>query len=323
MLTRRALMVSSLAAGACATAPVETADGEPADAVFRGLASPSESVHSGVASEDGEQRLTVRLCRYPVIGLAWVWMHARVGGQFYSYVDHLAPCENTPTPSDQVVTSYADMKRALVFERRGAVDRPTVATVTGSCRARRSAESRFGQGDRKLEVSIAFTPKRLYSGLNVGRTEVFGHSRASVKVDGKEFVIEGPGQFHEQRQATPRFGAPFCYMTLWGADAASTMLIGTARRDGYLLEGDLPGSGKSTEVEAVTLDPPGKDVRALHVKLADGRTLEGEARVVQAYTIPMVGNTWRGHMVKAELGGRTFMGHINDYIIGAGVPYSA
>ena len=44
--------------------------------------------------------------------------------------------------------------------------------------------------------------------------------------------------------------------------------------------------------------------------------------VVQAYTIPMVGNIWRGHMVKAQLGGRVFMGHVNDYVIGPGVPYS-
>jgi hypothetical protein len=43
---------------------------------------------------------------------------------------------------------------------------------------------------------------------------------------------------------------------------------------------------------------------------------------MQAYTLPIYGNRWRGHMVKVALGDRSFMGHINDYIIEEGVPYS-
>jgi hypothetical protein len=312
MLTRRIALLSSLAAGACAT----SGESEPADSQFRNLATPSESVHSGVASEDGELRLTVRLCRYPELGRAWVWVHARTPDGFFSYVDHLAPCGRNGTPTYGAVASYADQARTLVFERRGVVDKPTGASVRGKVRARKSTTSKFGAGDHEVEIAIAFAPARLYSGLNAGRTEVFGRSKASVTVDGKRFDIEGPAQFHEQRQSTPRFTQPFCYMTLWGSDAATTMLIAPNRRDGYLLEGVKP-----TEVEAVSIDPPAAR-RALRVKLADGRSLEGEAGVVQAYTIPLVGNTWRGHMVKVELGGRKFMGHVNDYIIGNGVLYS-
>jgi hypothetical protein len=183
--------------------------------------------------------------------------------------------------------------------------------------ARRTEESRFGAGALKLDFSIAFTPQRLYSGLNPGRTEVFGRSRAVVTLRGRDHVIEGPAQFHEQRQATPRFGAPFCYMTLWGDEAAATTLIGQQRRDGYLLEGN-----KSTEVESISIEKPGGPRRWIRAKLADGRSLDGRASVVESYAIPLLGNRWRGHMVRANLGGHEFMGHINDYIIGAGVPYS-
>jgi len=313
MLTRRTALLSSLAAGACATAP---GGGEPLDARFRNLETLSESVHSGVASEDGETRLTVRLCRYPALGLAWVWMHARVGGQFYSYVDHLAPSGSDATRTETDLVRYSDTAGTLVFERRGLVNKPVGASVNGACMARKTATSAFGKGEHRMAVEIAFSPARLYSGLNKGRTEVFGRSKAVVTIDGKRTEIEGPAQFHEQGQTNPRFTAPFCYMTLWGADAASTMLIAPKRRDGYLLEGD-----KATEIENVIVDPPAQQ-RAIHVKLADGRALEGEARVVQAYTLPMVGNTWRGHMVKVDMAGRTFMGHVNDYIIGDGVPYA-
>jgi hypothetical protein len=100
------------------------------------------------------------------------------------------------------------------------------------------------------------------------------------------------------------------------------MLIGAQRRDGYLLEGNLPGSGKSTEVQSISIEKPGSPRRWMRVKLADGRSLDGRASVVESYTIPVLGNKWRGHMVRADLGGHEFMGHINDYIIGAGVPYS-
>ena len=314
MLTRRSALLSSLAAGACAS----TGGGDSPDARFRNLETLSESVHSGVASEDGELRCTVRLCRYPALGLAWVWMHARTPDGFFSYVDHLSPCAGEATQTDADRVRYADTAGTLVFERRGRVNKPTGAVITGSCLARRTTTSAFGRGQHTLKVDIAFTPARLYQGLNAGRTEVFGRSKAVVTIDGKRTEIEGPAQFHEQGQTTPRFTAPFCYATLWGTgDAASTMLIAPRRRDGYLLEGD-----RATEITNVVIDPPASR-RVIHMTLKDGRRLDGEARVIQAYTLPMVGNTWRGHMVKVQMPGMTFMGHVNDYIIGDGVPYLA
>jgi len=309
-ITRRTALLSAAAAG-CATAPASG----PADEMFINAATPSESVHSGVASEDGEHRLTVRLCRYPDLGRAWIWMHARTPQGFFSYVDHLAPCSRDATSVDGDTASYADLNNTLTFKRAGPVSAPTSATVSGSARARRSAESRFGAGAHQLDFSITFSPARLYSGLNAGRTEVFGRSRATLTIAGKTLEIEGPAQFHEQRQSTPRFTQPFAYSTLWARDAASTLLIAPRRRDGYLLEGS-----NSTEVEDVRIDPPATH-RKIVIRLADGRTLEGSGEVVQAYTISIVGNIWRGHMVRVRLGGRTYAGHMNDYLSDS-VPYA-
>lgn len=313
MFTRREVLLSSLAVSACATAH----EPDSPDARFRNLAVLSESVHSGIASEDGELRCTVRLCRYPTLGLAWVWVHARTRDGFFSYVDHLAPCGSDATDAGTSNVRYSDTAGTLVFERRGLVGNPTGCSVRGSVLAHRSATSAFGKGSHRLEVDIAFSPARLYQGLNAGRTEVFGRSKATLAIDGRKTEIEGPSQFHEQGQTTPRFMTPFCYMTLWGETSASTMLIAPKRRDGYLLEGE-----KASEIANVILDPPGPSRRAMHVTLKDGRRLDGEARVIQAYTIPMVGNLWRGHMVSVQMPGMTFMGHVNDYIIGDGVPYA-
>jgi len=212
--------------------------------------------------------------------------------------------------------AYRDDAGVLEFLRTGEKEKPMEARITGVCLAHRSATSVFGKGDHRLEVSIQFTPERSYSGLNRGRTEVFGRSRASVIVNGKRTDFEGPAQFHEQDQTNPRFTAPFCYMSLWGHGAASTLLIAPKRREGYLLEDD-----QTTEVENVVTDPPGPK-RRLQVWLADGRTLQGEASVVQPYTLPLVGHTWRGHMVNVRLDGRDYRGHVNDYAIGNGIPYA-
>lgn len=311
MWTRRSALFLPLAAGACATLP----DGPPLDAQFTNIETLSESVHSGVSSGDGEQRLTMRLCRYPQLGLAWLWMHSRIDGEFYSFVNHMAPCGTNDTIVDGDSVRYADSTASLVFERKGKVSAPTGATVTGKNMARKATTSAFGSGDQHMEASIAFSPERLYSGLNKGRTEVFGKSFASVTINGKRTEFSGPAQFHEQGQTNPRFTAAFCYMTLWGDGAASTMLITARRREGYLLEGD-----KATEVASVYIDPPAPH-RAISITLADGRKLGGEVTVVQAYTLPIVGNTWRGHMVNVDLGGRTYRGHVNDYIINDGIPY--
>lgn len=311
-IDRRTLILGSLGAAACATAP----SGPPADETFRNIETPSESVHSGLASPDGATRLTVRLCRYPDLGLAWVWTHARTPAGFFSHVEHMAPCTRVHSPQGTEHVRYSDAAETIVFERWGPVSKPQRASVSGRSKPRRSTTSRFGAGEHDLSFRIDFSPARLYSGLNAGRTEVFGRSRASITIDGVTTEVEGPAQFHEQRQSTPRFTAPFCYTSLWGEDAASTLLISPRRRDGYLLEGD-----KSTEANAIRLDPPGGAARLIALKMADGRVVEGEAKVTQAYTLPIVGQTWRGHMIDAEVGGRRYFGQMNDFLTEQ-VPYA-
>ncbi len=313
--TRRIAMLAPLAVAACVSASAGKTAGEPADEAFRDIATPSESVHSGVCSSDGDRRVTVRLCRYPDLGLAWVWIHARTPKGFFSYIDHAAPCGRDPTPIDNDVATYTDTLKTIVFNRLGAASKPRAARVHGGALARKTTDGSFGHGDHELDVSIDFAPARLFSGLNAGRTEVFGHSRAVVTIDGEKFEIEGPAQFHEQRQKTPRFTVPFSYLTLWGEDASATMLVTPRRHDGYILDGD-----RTMEIDSVQVGPPGLR-RKLSVRLKDGKNLGGEITLVQGYTVPIVGQSWQGHMVRAELGRYAFLGHANDFRPD-GVPYS-
>ena len=88
-----------------------------------------------------------------------------------------------------------------------------------------------------------------------------------------------------------------------------TFLVARNRNEGYLLEGS-----KATNGKVAKLDPPGAQKRQIALKLDDGRTLEGETDLIQAYTLPIYGEIWRGHMLRAELGGKRFHGHVNDYL---------
>jgi len=309
VIARRALLAGggALATTACLSPPAANEDAP--DRIYRGLELLSESVHCGVSSADGRHRLTLRLCRYPSMGRAWLWLHARTPDGFYSHVDHLAPCGNEATPASDISTRYADLAETLVFKRAGPLALPASAEVEARMRAHRTARSRFGPGPAKVAAAINFQPARAYSGLNPGRTEIFGLGWVRLETGGRAIEFDGPAQFHEQRQTTPRFMTPFAYITLWSEDAGSTLLVTPGRADGYLLEGRL-----SSEAKVLRLDPPGQARRILAVALADGRTLEGEARLTQAYSVPLYGSRWRGHFVEARLAGRIFRGNINDYL---------
>jgi hypothetical protein len=197
----------------------------------------------------------------------------------------------------------------MVFERDGPLALPTAARVTARRSAYQTADSRFGDGPQPVAASITFRPARAYTGLNAGRTEIFGAAQVRLDAGGHTLEFDGPAQFHEQRQSAPRFVTPFSYITLWGEDAGSTLLVTPNRADGYLLEG-----AASYNATVLRLDPPGRATRRFEILLSDGRRLEGEASLTAAYTLQLYGQTWRGHFVEARLGGRTFQGNINDFM---------
>lgn len=312
---RRTILSALLAtplASACATVRETAPDASDADASMSqfGLETPSESVHSGVASADGRYRLTTRLCRYPELGVAWLWAHALTPEGFFSFVDHVAPCAPTSTPESASTARYVDAAETLAFERSGPVTAPRSAAISGACRAHRTATSLYGPGDHAMAFSIAFRPARSYTGLNAGRTEVFGRSEATLAIDGRTVSFEGPAQFHEQRQSNPRFTQPFAYTTLWGeGDSAGTFLFAGRRNEGYLIQGQTP-----TDLRILHLDRAGPAQRRIAIRLNDGHTMEGAASVMQAYTIPVYGRVWRGHMVRATFGDQRFFGHVNDFL---------
>ncbi len=280
----------------------------------------SESVHTGVVSVDGRFGMNARLCRYPSLGMAWVWVHAYTPSGFYAFTDHCAPCGPSPVDTAAGRARFVPANENLVsFDREGPGASPVRAAIKARVRVRPGRDARHGRGTLPLSVSLGFTAQRRYEGLLPGRTEVFGWSRVALTLNGETITFEGPAQFHEQVQSAPRFTRAFTYVSLWGQTKASTALLldntAPGSSGGYLLEGSV-----GSDLSAFAISPPGPE-RTLVMTLKDGSRIETTATRRQAYAIPVFGRTWLGSMVNVPLGDQTLYGNVNDYMPDR-LPYS-
>jgi hypothetical protein len=281
-----------------------------------GVATPSESVHCGVASADGAQQVTLRLCRYPEAGLAWLWAHCLLDGNVYSFTDHAVPCAPDAAADSSSMVRFADAQDMFVFRRQGERVSPVAAAVAGRCGLRHGGEARHGAGPLKARIEVSFRTQARYSGLLPGRTEVFGPGRAEVNIAGRQWTFEGPAQFHEQRQTEPRFTVPFAYGTFWSGDAGMTLLLTPQGQGGYMV---TPAGTR--ELNAVAMPPSGGS-RQLELGFADGERTAFSVSERGHYAIPVYGRSWRGAMIQADAFGRRWYGHLNDFR-GEDVPYAS
>ncbi len=321
MMDRRTVMAGlaavPLSGPLWGTRPASAA-GDCTEAV-RGKALYSESVHTGAASMDGRYGINTRLCRYPEIGLAWIWVHAYTPDGFWAYTDHCAPCgpARTAVAGDEV--RYAASKPALLsYMRSGPAADPRSASCSARVMARASREARHGPGDVTLDIESAFQPRLGFAGLLEGRTEIFGWSSVALTIGGQRISFEGPAQFHEQVQTEARFTIPFTYATLWGARTASTLVVSPEGSGGYILRGR--GTDDVSLFERFAITPPAPE-RRLILTRPDGSTRELIAHRRQSYGIPALGEPWYGTMTTIDLDGEILYGNINDYIPGR-MPYA-
>ncbi len=269
----------------------------------------SESIHSGAVSADGQYGINTRLCRYPALGAAWIWVHVYTPDGFWAFTDHCAPSGVDKTPVDaQSATFHATNPDLLRYDRTGPRSAPETVRASAVVQARASRTPRHGPGTVPLSLDLSFKAGLSYEGLLEGRTEVFGRSSVRVIIDGQVITFEGPSQYHEQVQDTPRFTEPFVYATLWGESAASTLLSGNQGSGGYLLRPD-----QTLGFTSFSISPPGPE-RRLTVTREDGSKIEGRALRRQRYAIPVYDHIWLGSMASVDLAGQRLLGNINEFL---------
>jgi len=292
-MSRRGLLAALPFAAGCSTLGVPSDDRPP-----QGLQTPSESVMLSMADAGAGVHVSARLCRYPAFQTAWLWVHVLTPDGLFAFVDHLAPSGGEPTPETSDRTVYEDDGARLRFQRDGS----TLAPSRSSLRARATASN-----GETLAADLHFSPALLRSGLLPGRMEAFGRVEGELAIGGRRYRLNGPGQFHEQRQTDARFTTPFAFASLWSDDIAMTLLAIPDQSAGYVLR-----AGEAARPGTVRFGPPAER-RALRIDFGPEDFLEGEATALVRYTIPIYGEAWRGAFVAAEIGGQRLLGAVNDW----------
>ncbi len=301
MIPRRAILA---AAPAAAFARPAAAD----ELRVRGSRRYSESAMVMSVSADGASALTLRFCRFPEENQTWLWCHVFIDGRLYAHTDPDLPC-GPERLADSPVATYRSARPAAELRRLGRGPALTDVSLSAALAFHQSTKAPHGRGRWDGRIEGSFTPRRaLTSQVLAGRDEVYGTLSAEVEVAGKRVSHTGPAKFHEQRQESPRFEAPFNYAWLAGEGAMATTLL-TARG----ASGGWIWDGVEDDLADMTADPP-DEVRRTDWKLKSGRVLPGRLEALVRYEIPIFGRRWQGSFVRGEAAGRPIVGVSNDWL---------
>lgn len=267
----------------------------------------SESVALFVTSADGQSAVSLRLCRYPSAGTAWVWAHVFTPeGSWAFNVDH-HPCGPEVTDVDADDVTYA--VDGITFDRHGSRATPSGGSVAMRVMAHQGAEAPDAEGTEPVNITGAFTPSAAAGATLPGRSELLGEATVLIDAEGHApITVSGHAQFHEQHQDAPRFVVPFTYASLRGPDLSMIALIGPRASGGFSRGGD--GEHRYT---AARIPAPIDSAHAIELDAETGATVTGRAEVVRSFTIPVYGRPWWGTIVAATIDGHRLTGSVNRW----------
>ena len=256
---------------------------------------------------DVRNGVSVRVSRYPDLGVTWVWFHVLFKGRVYSYTDRSIPCDEFRNTGTSPVGDYSTRDGSLEFVRTGSVTNLTEIRLDGGVRCWMSPHGQDGPGGIRVGIEANFRPSSVKRNLPPGRSEWTGLAEIKVTVGGQELRLSGVSKAHEQTQTAPRFGGPFTYAMLWSPSASLVATSSPGRR-----YGDFELDGQSYGVTEFRPQPPGRD-RQFSARLETGRLIKGNAHRMAAYSVPVFDRYWRGSIVKANIDGNQLLGMINDW----------
>lgn len=275
----------------------------------------SESVALFVTSADATEAVSLRLCRYPSAGTAWLWAHVFTADGAWSYnVDHIS-CDDAVTDVDAADVTYAI--EGASFTRAGTRENPTSGSAVVSVDAHVGANAPDDEGDTPIRIEGSFTPAGSAGGILSGRSELLGDAEVAVRVGDRSFAVSGRAQFHEQHQTNPRFVVPFTYATLRGPSLSAVALVAPRGSGGFALRhGARSAESKPAAFAAARIDAPADGAATHAIELVgedEADTVRGEARIVHSFTIPLYGRPWWGTLVTADLDGHRTSGSVNRW----------
>lgn len=296
MPDRRSVLMGAVAA---ACAPRMSDD-------LYGRATLSQSVMLSGADAAGEHFLAVRGSTYPDAGVAWLWIMLLTRDGFWQYARNDLPWRGRATDPDAPRGAYLieSARDRASFRRGGPAAAPMAAMASVAFDSNPGLGAGVGRG--RVTIEAAFAPNDGHAGLLPGRSEAFGRVSAHCAIDGVGFDLEGPGQFHEQTQTTPRFTTPFAFASLWSDDVVATLLETPEGSGGYIIE-----SRKVTPLSAVRADlaPAALGLSFLRAGAGDRIALDA----ARTYALPIWGETWTGRFVRGRYGTTRLVGYLNSW----------
>lgn len=269
---------------------------------------PSEAVMLACATPDATSAMFLRLCRYPTVGVTWLWARLITPhGNWYLNENYL-PCHNAATVLQAMSAEYRTVDgQTMCLWRRGARAEPSSCGVSAAMTMHREEQSGSGLDPVAASIRADFTPIRGYAGLIADRTEIVGRAHTEVSTGDHSFAFDGFGQFHEQPQPAARFVTPFTYASLWGEKVSSVALFTESLSGGYVSRGS-----QATRANVFKISAPGAR-RSFSLVQQDAGRFEVVAHRVHQYFIPIYQRLWHGSFVTIEHDGERFAGMINDW----------
>jgi hypothetical protein len=273
----------------------------------------AESVAIGAMSDDGGVEIALRLARFPARAGASVWLHLALGEEVWSLVDEATVSTGPPvTPVDAATAEFSASGSSQVrflSSDRGPDQGPMRGRVTAQLLADATRHPEAGIGAVPVRVDLEFVANDAGVRVNDGsRWELFGRVRGRVTTPSGEHAIDLRGNWHEQVGDRPAFAPAFTYLKVQG-DGVGLLAIGFVERAaGYAIV-----DGRTVTVDRLDIDRPGAQLRRFAVVLADGSRIEGNARIVQTWSVPIEGRRRPGSAVVVESSLGVLVGSLNDW----------
>jgi len=271
----------------------------------------AESVMIFSLSNDGTEEISLRLARFPDKGTATLWLHIATAAGAWSLTDEafeLATAGATPVRADSATFSARQGNQQVTFESFDRNGRQMGGRIRGDLRASATRHPELGGGDVPVALDLTFVGDSPGFRSETNRWELTGRVTGTMQVQGESVAIDHPGKWHEQTGPRARFAPAFTYFNVQGNGIAMLVVAFTERVDGYaLIDGAMHG------IRSFEIDDKALESRRFRAVLSNDQTIEGIARVVQTWSVPIERTRRPGTGILVESNVGPLLGTLNDW----------
>ena len=275
----------------------------------------AESTMLFALSADGKQEVSLRLARFPLTGKATVWLHVADGERAWAMAHETFTTTNLATPMQDEDVSFAahhgaQFVRFSSHNRRGqnmqgALSAELLAAVT--------RHPKLGEGTVPVAIDLRYQSASPGYRSETGRWEMTGTITGTVTVQGETITFNNPGKWHEQIGARRRFAPAFTYFNVQNDTVALLAIAFDQGVTGYgMFDGQLYEL-QSFEIQRRQTGPRSFKARLYNAQTDTVQVVEGFARTVQQWSVPIEGQRRPGAAVVVDTNIGQMFGSLNDW----------